>query len=181
MPLTRLLVVDMQRVFADPGSPWLVPDFDRALDGVLALTARYAGRTVLTRFVPDPAPTGSWADYYEAYPFALDGARESLWRLVPEVLRHDPVVVDAPTMGKWTAEARSALGDPATVVLCGVATECCVLATAVAASDAGVRVRLVAEACAGGTAQAHAATLEVLGAFAPQVQVITLEEALALA
>lgn len=181
MPTTGLLVIDLQGVFADPASPWHVPAFAQVSAAADQLLAAYAGRAAATRFVPHEDPRGSWRDYYDAYPFALDREQKFLWRLVPEVLRHHPVVVDAPTMGKWTAEARSALDDPSTVVLCGVATECCVLATAIAASDAGVRVRLVADACAGGTPADHDATLRVLGAFAPQVQVISLEEALALA
>lgn len=180
MSSTGLLVIDLQQVFADPASPWFVPAFPQVSAVSDQLLTAYAGRAVATRFVPHDDPQGSWRDYYEAYPFALNSDREFLWRLVPEVLRHDPVVVDAPTMGKWTPATRGALGEPDTVVVCGVATECCVLATAIAASDAGVRVRLVDGACAGGTPQAHAATLEVLGAFAPQVQVISLDEALAL-
>lgn len=178
---TGLLAIDLQRVFADPDSPWHVPAFAQVSAATAQLLEAYGARAAATRFVPHADPTGSWRDYYEAFPFARDPDSQHLWELVPEVLRHDPVVVDAPTMGKWTTEARSALGDPSTVVLCGVATECCVLATALAASDAGVRVRLVADACAGGTAETHAATLEVLGAFAPQVQVVTLDEALVLA
>jgi len=181
MTATGLLVIDLQRVFADPDSPWYVSAFPQVSTAAEQLLAAYGARAAATRFVPHADPHGSWRDYYAAYPFALDTASHELWDLVPEVLRHDPVVVDAPTMGKWTDEARAALGDPDTLVLCGVATECCVLATAVTASDAGARVRLVADACAGGTPADHDATLHVLGAFAPQVQVVSLEEALALA
>lgn len=172
MTETRLLVVDMQRVFADPAGPWRVPGFDAALAGVLALLEPYAGRTALTRFVPHAEPTGSWVDYYEAFPFARDPAAEQQWDLVPELAALDLPVLDAPTMNKWTPELAATLEEPDTLVLAGVATECCVLATAIAASDAGVRVRVVADSCAGGTPADHDAALRVLGAFAPQVEVV---------
>ena len=59
------------------------------------------------------------------------------------------------------------------MVLCGVSTDCCVLSTAVAAADAGVPVRVVADACAGVSAASHRATLDVLALYGPLVQVVT--------
>jgi nicotinamidase-related amidase len=63
------------------------------------------------------------------------------------------------------------------MVLAGVATECCVLATALAAADAGVRVRVVADACAGADDVSHEQALGVLRLLAPLVEVVTLAEA----
>lgn len=177
-PEPALLVVDMQRVFAEPTSPWAVPGFDAALTSVLSLLEHHADRGVLTRFVPHSEPRGSWVDYYDAYPFAADPASGPLWELAPPLAGLDVATLDAPTMGKWTPDVVAALGRPETVLLAGVATECCVLATAIAASDAGVRVRLVADACAGGTLEDHDRTLAITAAFAPQIQVVTLDEAL---
>lgn len=171
-----LLVVDMQSVFAEADSPWHVPGFDAALAACRDLVDAHRGPVALSRFVPPPQPTGAWADYYGAWPFAADTA-DPRWDLVPELAQTPHPVCDAPTMGKWTAEVAAALGGPETLLLAGVATECCVLATALAAADAGVRVRLVAEACAGGTDADHDAALRVSGAFAPLVQVVRAAEA----
>lgn len=178
MSSTGLLAIDLQRVFADPASDWAVPGFAGALDGTRRLLAAYDGRAVLTRWVPDPHPTGAWADYRDAWPVGREPADSELWQLVPEVAAYDVPVLDAPTMGKWHPEVAAALGDPDTLLLTGVATECCVLATAVAAAEAGVRVRLVTDACAGGTPADHDAALRVLAAFAPMIQPVTLADVL---
>lgn len=166
-----LLVVDMQRVFAEAGSPWHVPGFAAALTACRDLVETHQGPVALSRFVPPSRPTGAWADYYDAWPFAAD-LTDPRWDLVPELAQTPHPVCDVPAMGKWTPEVAAALGDPDTLLLAGVATECCVLATALAAADAGVRVRLVADACAGGTAADHDAALRVTGAFSPLVQVV---------
>jgi nicotinamidase-related amidase len=65
-------------------------------------------------------------------------------------------------------------------VLCGVATDCCVIATALAASDAGTFVRVVGDACAGSSDAAHERALAIMAGFAPQVTVTSVEEELAL-
>lgn len=169
---SALLVVDMQQVFADPASPWAVPAFAAALAATRELVDQHTGPVALTRFVPPTEPHGAWVDYYAAYPFATAPGSDGLWELVPELADLDLPVLDAPTMGKWTPEVAAALGHPGTLLLAGVATECCVLATAIAASDAGVRVRLVADACAGGTPEDHERALALTAAFAPQIQVV---------
>jgi nicotinamidase-related amidase len=48
-----------------------------------------------------------------------------------------------------------------------------VLSTAVAAADAGVRVRVVGDACAGVSAESHRATLDVLALYGPLVRVVS--------
>ena len=81
-----LLVIDPQRIFASPDSPWGSPMFPGILDPVRRLAERYAGRTVLTRWVaPDPAP-GSWGPYLDAWPFARVPAEDRLYDLVARVI-----------------------------------------------------------------------------------------------
>ena len=48
------------------------------------------------------------------------------------------------------------------MVLAGVSTDCCVLSTALAAADAGVRVRVVADACAGVSEAGHERALAAM-------------------
>ena len=64
------------------------------------------------------------------------------------------------------------------LVLCGVSTDCCVLSTAVAAADAGVAVRVVAEACAGVDDDSHQKALDILRLYAPLVEVVSLDAVL---
>jgi nicotinamidase-related amidase len=175
-PSGWLVVVDLQEVFRDEGSPWTTPRFDEIRPRVRALVAAFAGRVVFTRFVAPEKPTGAWADYYDQYDFALQPPGAPLWQLV-----EDPGggrVVDAPTFGKWIPEVADLVGDgPLTVA--GVATDCCVLFTVLPAADAGVPVRVVSDACAGASDEAHEDTLRILGCYAPLVDVTTTAEVLA--
>ncbi|MGA8210423.1 MAG: isochorismatase family protein, partial [Nocardioidaceae bacterium] len=122
-----LVVVDLQRVFADPDSPWGMAGFGDVVPVVNALADRYAGRTVLTRFVPPSRPRGSWRDYYRTWDFALRAESAPMWELVPELVAAGAPVVDAPTMGKWTPALQAVVGEEPELVLCGVSTDCCVL------------------------------------------------------
>jgi nicotinamidase-related amidase len=53
-----------------------------------------------------------------------------------------------------------------------------VLSTALAAADAGVRVRVVADACAGMTDRTHAEALDVMALYTPHIQVTDTAELL---
>jgi nicotinamidase-related amidase len=64
------------------------------------------------------------------------------------------------------------VGD-ATLVICGVATECCVMATAFDAADAGYEVVVVADACAGATSTLHEQALCIMASMAPMISVTT--------
>jgi nicotinamidase-related amidase len=171
---THLVVVDMQRVFADAGSPWATPDFAAILPTVADLAKRFADAATFTRFIAPDRPAGAWRDYYAEWPFALQPPDAPLWDVVPELApaAHTAPTVDATTFSKWGPALADRVGD-ATMVLCGVSTDCCVLSTAVAAADAGVPVRVVADACAGVSAESHRATLDVLALYGPLVRVVS--------
>jgi nicotinamidase-related amidase len=167
----HLVVIDMQRVFAESDSPWATPGFPEILPAVGELVMAFGDDVTFTRFVAPPSPEGAWRAYYAQWPFALQPADAPLWEVVPE-LAPVAATVDAPTFSKWGAALAARVGE-STMVLCGVSTDCCVLSTAVAAADAGVPVRVVGDACAGVSAESHRATLEVLALYAPLVEVVT--------
>jgi nicotinamidase-related amidase len=171
-----LVVIDMQDVFADPSSDWHAPGTSALVEPVNRLAAARPGRVVLTRFVSPPEPAGAWVGYYRQWPFALQRQDAPIYRLMGG-LPAGPVV-DCTTFSKWGA-ALATLTAGADLVLCGVATDCCVLSTALAAADAGIGVRVVADACAGSTEAAHIAALEILAGYAPIVVVTSLDEELA--
>ena len=171
-----LCVVDVQRVFADPASPWGAPRFAEVHPQIRELTAAFPGRVVHTRFVAPAEPAGAWVDYYAAWPFALVPPDDPLYGLVD-----DPAgapVLTAPTFGKWSPEL-AALAGGGPLLLAGVATDCCVLSTALAAADAGVPVHVVTDACAGGTDADHARALAAMALYAPLVTLRTTAEVLA--
>ncbi|MGW2212747.1 cysteine hydrolase family protein [Streptomyces sp. NPDC001781] len=173
-----LAVIDMQRVFADPGSPWATPRYAAAVAGATRLLPAFAERTVLTRFVAPARPAGVWRAYYEQWRFALQPPDAGLWRLTPEFAGLDAPVLDAETFGKWTPELAARLAPDSRLVLAGVSTECCVLTTALAAADAGTEVVVVADACAGADDEAHANALQVLDLYRPLIRVTTVDELL---
>lgn len=171
-----LVVVDLQNVFRDEGSPWTAPRFDEVRPRIRQLVEAFGDRVVWTRFVAPAEPVGAWKEYYEQYEFALQPPDAELYRLVEDPGAHP--VVDATTFGKWGPDLAEVVGQgPLTVV--GVATECCVLSTVLPAADAGVGVRVVPDACAGASDEDHERALQVMGGYAPLVSFATTAEVLA--
>lgn len=167
-----LVVIDPQRVFAAPESDWASPMFGEIVEPVRALAAEH--RTIITRWVPAIGDDriGSWKAYFETWPFADQPVDDPLFDLAPELadLPHEHVV-DATTFGKWPALER-VVGPAPDLILAGVATDCCVISTALAAADAGATVRVVAEACGGSTPENHAKAIDVMGLYAPQITIV---------
>lgn len=166
-----LVVIDPQRIFAEPPSPWAAPRFDAVVGPVRELAEHHRGRVVVTRWVPPADRVGSWHAYLAAWPFADQPADDPLFDLVDEATVLTDHVVTAPTFGKWPA-IEPVTGPAPELVLAGVSTDCCVLSTALAAADAGATVRVVADACAGSSQENHAAALHVMGLYAPQVTIV---------
>ncbi len=176
MATGSLAVIDMQRVFADPGSPWAAPRFTEAAQGVRRLLPAFGDRVTFTRFLAPEKPTGAWRAYYEQWPFALQPPDAPLWRLTDEFAAEARHVLDAPTFGKWTPALAARLGPEGRLVLAGVSTDCCVLSTALAAADAGVEVLVVSDACAGADDASHARALQVMDLYAPLIRVVTVKD-----
>jgi nicotinamidase-related amidase len=167
----HLVVVDMQHVFGDPESAWFTPRFAEVVPRIAALVEEHAPRVTFTRFVAPAQPTGAWRPYYEQFPFALQPPDAPLYRLVDAFAGAAGGTLDRPTFGKWGDELAARLAG-ADMVLTGVSTDCCVISTALPAADAGVRVRVVAQACAGATDESHAQALAVMALYAPLIEVV---------
>jgi isochorismate hydrolase len=86
-------------------------------------------------------------------------------------------VIDQPTFGKWGPHLLEIVGEgPLTVA--GVATDCCVLSTVLPAADAGVGVRVIADACAGSSDEDHEMALHLMNRYSPLVKVASTDEIL---
>jgi nicotinamidase-related amidase len=177
-PAAWLAVIDMQRVFAEPGTDWFVPRFAEITGPVTDLVAAYRPRVTFTRFVAPAVPAGAWRRYYDQWPFALQPPDAPIYELAGEFAAQAGPTLDATTFSKWGPELAGLTGPGGRLVLAGVSTDCCVLSTAVAAADAGASVAVVADACAGATDESHEQTLAVLRLYQPLVEVISLEQAL---
>jgi nicotinamidase-related amidase len=185
-----LAVIDMQRVFGDPVSPWKSPRFEEIVGPVRELTEAFSPRAVFTRFIAPAEPWGAWRAYYDEWPFALQPPGSDAWRIVRSLADAAARVggadgrggtIDCMTFSKWGPGLAALVGREGRLMLAGVSTDCCVLSTALAAADSGAEVLVVGEACAGVDDESHAKALHVMGLYGPLIRVISLDEALAMA
>ncbi len=171
-----LVAIDLQTIFAT--GPWGSAEYGVAEAGTRALLPNFVGRTVHTRFVAPAEPSGAWVDYYRDWLFALVPGDDPLYALTLDP--GDDPVLTATTFGKWGPELAGLVtgsGDAA-IVLTGVSTDCCVLSTALAAADAGVAVRVVADACAGASPADHQRALDAMALYGPLITITTVAEVL---
>jgi nicotinamidase-related amidase len=173
-----LVVVDMQVIFARPGSPWRTPGFADAAAGISRLLPAFGDRVVYTRFVAPEKPTGAWVDYYRDWPFALVPPDSPDYDLVPELPAAGHPVVSETTFGKWGPALAEAVRGGTELVLTGVSTDCCVLSTALGAADAGVHARVVSDACAGLSEADHRRALDTMALYQPFLEVVTVSDVL---
>ena len=173
-----LVAIDMQHVFGDPSSEWRAPRYVEAADNVVRLAEAFGERSVFTRFVAPAEPRGSWVPYYDQYSWALVPAESGLYELTHEVAPLARHTVQASTFGKWTPQLREVVGDTPELVVAGVATDCCVISTVLAAVDSGASVTVVRDACAGSSDEDHEKALDVMGLYAPLVKVSSTEDVL---
>jgi nicotinamidase-related amidase len=174
-----LVVIAMQVVFAEEGSPWASPQYAAAEPVVQRLVEAFGENVVFTRFVAPEHPEGAWKPYYELWPFALVPPDDRLYDLMPAFEGAARHVVTAPTFGKWGDELAGLLGPDATMYLVGVSTDCCVISTALPASDAGVAVKVVADGCAGLSPEDHQRALYAMALYAPLIEITSADEVLA--
>ena len=172
------VAIDLQRVFGDPSSAWCAPRYAAAAANVVRLASSFDGRTVFTRFIAPPHPSGAWVPYYEEYPWALQPADSRLYELTDEVAPLVERTVVATTFGKWD-QLREVVDDQPSLVVAGVATDCCVISTVLAAADAGASITVVTDACAGSTDDNHQKALDVMSLYTPLVTLTTTDELLA--
>ncbi|WP_285115838.1 isochorismatase family cysteine hydrolase [Leifsonia sp. fls2-241-R2A-40a] len=166
-----LVVVDMQQVFGNPASPWFTPKFADAEAVIAGMVPAFGDRVIFTRFIAPEQPEGAWVPYYQQWPFALVPDDDPIYDLVLAFRDTGHPVVSEPTFGKWGPDLRAALDGAQDVVLAGVSTDCCVLSTALGAADAGVRVRVAADACAGLSDADHQRALDAMALYAPLIEI----------
>ncbi len=174
-----LVVVDMQRVFGEPSSPWATPAFGSIVEPIDRLVLASHDRVVFTRFIVPEEPKGSWANYYGLWEFARQPGSKPMFDLVEPWASSGVRTIEAATFSKFGPEMAALAGPSREIVVCGVTTDCCVIATVIDALDAGMHVRVVADACAGVDDDAHEQALAIMAGFRGQVELTTVEEELA--
>lgn len=186
-PNTLHLVVDMQRLFAEE-TAWHTPALAGILPAVTRLVREGPARRLFARFTTPASADqarGRWQTYYRRWE-AVTGARldPALADLVGPLaaLARPDELVDKPTYSVFAvpgfAERLDALGVD-TLVMSGVETDVCVLASLHGAVDRGLRVVLPADAVASSSAAAHEAVLRhLLPRLPEQVELTTVEAVL---
>jgi nicotinamidase-related amidase len=168
----------MQVIFGEPTSKWFTPEYARASAEIERLLPAFGDRTIFTRFVAPATPVGAWVPYYELWPFALVPDDDRLYELTSP-FAGTPRVETRPTFGKWDAAFAAAMHGSTEMVITGVSTDCCVISTALAAADAGVHVRVAADACAGLSPADHRRALDAMALYAPLIEITTVDAVLA--
>jgi nicotinamidase-related amidase len=179
-----LVIIDMQTIFSQYPKWWGCPKFNDIIQPILSLAESYGDRVLLTRFVDASNPQGSWVPYYQEFPFAAVPGSNPIYDLVPEIANLDrgDNVVTMTTFSKWGNEVhglRARTGKDPHLVLAGVATDCCVLSTAMSAAEAGAFVTVALDACAGSSAENQLAAQRIMTGYAPLISISTTEELLA--
>ena len=167
--MSTLVVIDMQAIFAEPESAWASPGTFEIVPNVEKLVAAFAGHTVFTRFVAPAEPEGAWREYYEQWSFALVPDAHPLYALLPGVGYTGQPVVTLPTFGKWGPELAALVDDE--IILSGVSSDCCVITTALAAADAGIKVRVLRDASAGVSPADHERAMAAMAMFTPLIEI----------
>lgn len=164
-----LVVIDMQRAFREAGE-WHVPRYDEAAGTIASLVA--AGlEPVMTRFVPDPTEEGSWSAYYDRWQSMRRDPADPIWQVeLPDVQARGSI--DLPTFSKWGDALADLVPIGGELILAGVATDCCVLSTALGAVDAGRYVTVVEDACAGQSDVAHQQALALMDLLSPMINIV---------
>jgi nicotinamidase-related amidase len=178
------LCVDMQRIFAK-GAVWETPWMERVLPVVADIAARFAERTVFTRFIPpenaDDRP-GQWQVYYRRWqaatrahlpPDQLDLV-PALGRLVPPAF-----VIDKPAYSAFFCSGLDQFlreKSVRTLVVTGAETDICVLSTVLDAVDRGFRVVIVEDALCSSSDAGHEALMTMYRTrLQEQIELVTSE------
>lgn len=179
--------VDMQRLFG-PCSPWHVPWMDEIIPHVERLAAEHPAKTVFTRFIPARAPLGApgmWRRFYTRWSdLTLEKMDGELVALVPELKRLVPPasVLDKRFYSPWTEGQLDSLltGRPIdTLVITGLETDVCVLATVLGSIDRGYRTVVVSDAICSSVDATHEALMGLfVSRFSEQLELATTLEVL---
>jgi nicotinamidase-related amidase len=164
------VVVDMQRLFAED-TGWRVPSLGDIVPNILRLIEHRPSRALFTRFITPHGPDGArgvWQIYYRRWTQVTRAKiSDDLFDLVK------PLAELAPAATQIDKEGFSALSSPAfaaalarikagPLVLSGVETDVCVLATALEAVERGHRVVVAADAVTSSSPASHRVTLDLV-------------------
>jgi nicotinamidase-related amidase len=185
---TRHLCIDMQRLFLEPGA-WYAEAGVAILPAIRRLLDHAPEFALFTRFITAQraeAAKGSWQRYYRRWhDVTRDELGEGALELHPELA---PYAAAGSVFDKATHDAfddaafarHVAALEPSALVLSGVETDVCVLATALSAVDLGYRTVIAVDAVASSVSESHEACLEhVYPRYDQQIELASVGDILA--
>jgi nicotinamidase-related amidase len=174
------ICVDMQGLFS-PEGPWAVSSMDAILPAISRIAGHAPAQTIFTRFIPPVEPEdlpGAWRRYYERWRQVTRACLDpALLELVPPLraLATGGEVIDkqvySPFIENPLVECLRARGAD-TLIITGLETDVCVLATVLGAVDRGFRVVIVSDAVCSSSEVGHEAVLTLYRSrFSEQIEV----------
>ena len=174
-----LLVIDMQNVYAK-GGEWCCPGTEAAAEKIKQLIAQANEKMdiVFTAFYAPQDPVGTWQDYNRDYAeINANDYNNEIMDILKAEAGHYPLYGKSTYSSLTIPELTEAVGKAKRVVITGVVAECCVLATAMAAIDAGAYVIYLTDAVAGFSKELEESVERILSMLEPlQVKRMTTEE-----
>lgn len=182
------LCIDMQRVFLEPG-PWYAAAGLTILPAIRRLLDHAPDRAIFTRFITAERPAaakGSWRRYYRRWhAVTRDELGAGALDLYPDLAPYaaacrvfDKVTHDAFDDVVFARHVESL--EVSALILSGVETDVCVLATAMSAVDLGYRTVIAVDAVTSSVAESHRACLDhVYPRYDQQIELARVDDILA--
>jgi nicotinamidase-related amidase len=185
IPPTALhIVVDMQELFRSHPE-WGAQTLTGIIPPIQRLLKARPENAYFSRFIPAQRAeqaSGTWQRYYHRWhSVTLDQLDAAQVEVVHELKPWAKRVGDKPGYSALaSAEIRAAAIAAGDVILTGVETDVCVLATAIEAMEAGLRVVLATDALTSSSLSCHAKALDILhDRFDEQIEVASVDHILA--
>jgi nicotinamidase-related amidase len=183
-PAALHIVVDMQELFRSHPE-WGTQALTGIIPPIQRLLSARPENAYFSRFIPAQRAeqaSGTWQRYYHRWhSVTLDQLDVAQVDVVHELKPWAKRVGDKPGYSALaSAEIRAAAIVAGDVILTGVETDVCVLATAIEAMEAGLRVVLASDALTSSSLSCHAKALDILhDRFDEQIEVASVDEILA--
>lgn len=169
-----LLVIDMQNVYM-PGGEWCCPSMPAAVSNTKKLIdSGTVGTVLFTKYIAPEDPVGRWAEYNSEYRAVNED--EFQCDMIDEFkpyLTDENLVIKSTYSSLTVEEIREAVLRADHVLLSGVVSECCVLATLMQAIDLGAHVVYLTDCVSGQSDENEAMVRRIAELFSPMHCIVT--------
>ncbi len=172
-----LLVVDAQEVFLRV-SDWHIPSFSGIIKNISALANFFGASTLFSKHVPpSTSAKGTWNDFYKNWNYI--GSDPTIWEIATPLKGLNRMEFAKATYSCFgSPEFLEITRNTSHLVIAGVETDCCVMATVLDAIDLGISITVVTDAITSPSKIAHDGALEFFKRVPLQVLTATTEEIL---